>query len=156
MPGKQACISPVDNIFTHFHLEEKPEMDTGRLGEEAMRLRKIFEQVTRHSLVLLNKSLSSTSFGESLYLAHDIVRILRRVGARTIYSTHLHELANQVEQLNKSVPGESKVISVVSSPLETNAQTSTGEVTRTYKVEVRASPGTELCQGHCSALRHQL
>jgi hypothetical protein len=105
VPGTQAILSPLDHLFTHFPLEEKPESDAGRFGEEAMRLGKIFEQVTRHSLVLLNESLSSTSFGESLYLAQDIVRILRRIGARAIYSTHLHELANRVNELNASVPG---------------------------------------------------
>ncbi len=105
VPGSQAVISPLDQLFTHFPLEEKPESGTGRFGEEAMRLGKIFEQVTRHSLVLLNETLSSTNFSESLYLAQDIVRIMRRVGARAIYSTHLHELAGRVEELNKSVTG---------------------------------------------------
>jgi DNA mismatch repair ATPase MutS len=141
VPGKQACISPVDHLFTHFQLEEKPETDTGRLGEEAMRLGKIFEQVTRLSMVLMNESLSSTSFSESLYLAQDIVRILRRVGARAIYSTHLHELANRVDELNQSVPGDSKIISVVSSPVDTNSQALGEKVECTYKVEIRPPLG---------------
>ena len=141
VPGQQALISPVDNIFTHFPIEEKPESDTGRFGEEAMRLGKIFEQVTCHSLVLLNETLSSTSFGESLYLAQDIVRILRRIGNRAIYSTHLHELANQVDSLNDSVPGESKIISVVSSPVDIDLLPGGDEINRTYKVENRPPLG---------------
>lgn len=71
-----AVLNPLDHLFTHFPLEEKPESDAGRFGEEAMRLGKIFEEITRHSL-LLNESLSSTSLSESLYLAQDIVRMLR-------------------------------------------------------------------------------
>ena len=141
VPGTQAVISPLDHLFTHFPLEEKPDPDTGRLGEEAIRLGKIFEQVTRHSLVLLNESLSSTSFAESLYLAQDIVRMLRRVGARAIYSTHLHELANRVDELNASVPGDSKIISVVTSPIDTAQQTSGAEILPTYKVETRPPLG---------------
>jgi DNA mismatch repair protein MutS len=141
VPGRQARISPVDAIYTHFPLEEKPETDTGRLGEEAMRIRKIFEYVTRHSLVLLNESLSSTSFSESLYLAQDIVRMLRRVGACAIYSTHLHELGSQVDELNTSVPGESKIISVVSSPIDSGSELTPGEVRRTYKIEIRPPLG---------------
>ena len=141
VPGKQALISPVDNIFTHFPLEEKPEADAGRLGEEAIRLGKIFEQVTTSSLVLLNESLSNTSFGESLYLAQDIVRILHRVGVRAIYSTHLHELGNRAEVLNQSVPGESKIISIVSSPVDEDTPADTIEVKRSYKVEVRSPLG---------------
>ena len=141
VPGTQATLSPLDQLFTHFPLEEKPESEAGRFGEETMRLRKIFEQVTRHSLVLLNESLSSTSFGESLYLAQDIMRILRRIGARAIYSTHLHELANQVEELNDSVPGDSKIISIVSSPIDASEQVEGADVNRTYKLEIRPPLG---------------
>jgi DNA mismatch repair ATPase MutS len=139
VPGTQAVISPLDHLFTHFPLEERPESDAGRFGEEAIRLGEIFEQVTRHSLVLMNESLSSTSFSESLYLAQDLVRILRRVGARAIYSTHLHELANRVDELNNSVPGESRIISIVSSPIEPDGG---GDgLNRTYKLEVRPPLG---------------
>ena len=141
VPGEQAVISPVDNIFTHFPLEEKPEADTGRFGEEAMRLGKIFERLTGGSLVLLNESLSNTSFGESLYLAQDIVRILHRAGVRAIYSTHLHELGNRVEALNQSVPGESKILSIVSSPVDEDTPADPSEVKRSYKVEVRPPLG---------------
>ena len=139
VPGTQAVISPLDHLFTHFPLEERPESDAGRFGEEAIRLGEIFQQVTQYSLVLLNESLSSTSFSESLYLAQDLVRILRRVGARAIYSTHLHELANRVDELNNSVPGESRVISIVSSPIEPEGG---GDgLSRTYKLEVRPPLG---------------
>ena len=141
VPGEQARISPVDNIYSHFPLEEKPEANAGRFGEEAMRLAQIFEQVTPDSLVLLNESLSNTSYGESLYLAQDIVRILRRVGARAIYSTHLHELGNRVEELNQSVPGDGKIISVVSSPIDEEIPTGQPVVHRSYKVEARPPLG---------------
>lgn len=141
VPGTQAVISPVDHLLTHFPVEEKPDSEAGRFGEEAMRLGKIFEQVTRSSLVLLNETLSSTSFSESLYLAQDLVRILRRVGTRAIYSTHLHELANRVDELNNSVPGDSKIISVVSSSVDKASARSGAEIVRTYKVEIRPPLG---------------
>lgn len=141
IPGKGALISPLDHLFTHFPLEEKPDSDAGRFGEEAMRLGKIFERVTRHSLVLLNESLSSTSFSESLYLAQDLVRILRRVGTRAIYSTHLHELGNRVNEMNESVLGDSKIISVVSSPANTVVGANSAEVNHTYKLEMRPPLG---------------
>ncbi|HEY3473521.1 MAG TPA: hypothetical protein VGK56_02865 [Anaerolineales bacterium] len=141
VPGTQAVISPVDHLLTHFPVEEKPDSEAGRFGEEAMRLGKIFEQVTRYSLVLLNETLSSTSFSESLYLAQDLMRILRRVGARAIYSTHLHELANTVDELNNSVPGDSKIISVVSSCVDKASPGTGDEIVRTYKVEIRPPLG---------------
>ena len=114
VPGTAAQISPVDGIFTHFPVEEQPESGAGRLGEEAQRLGAIFAHATRRSLVLLNESLSSTSFSESLYLARDVVRILRLMGVRALYATHLHELAADVDALNADPGGESAVASLVS------------------------------------------
>lgn len=131
VPGTAAQISPVDGIFTHFPLEEQPESGAGRLGEEAARLNALFERATRHSLVLLNESLASTSFSESLYLARDVVRILRLLGVRALYATHLHELAADVDALNADPGGESTVASLVS--LAAPAQDG-GPVRQTYRI----------------------
>jgi DNA mismatch repair ATPase MutS len=131
VPASRARISPVDAIFTHFPVEERPNAESGRLGEEAQRLNDIFSHATRHSLILLNESLSSTSFGESLYLARDIARALRLLGARGIYATHLHELAASVNNLNETSMGDSKLISLVSL---VNENGSNSISTRTYKI----------------------
>lgn len=108
-----AALSPVDAIYTHFPVAERLDLEAGRLGEEAGRLAAIFQRATRHSLVLLNESLASTSPGESLYLARDVVRALRLLGARAIYATHLHELAANLDAINAEVPGDSPVVSMV-------------------------------------------
>jgi DNA mismatch repair protein MutS len=131
VPGERARISPADNIYTHFPVEEQPEMESGRLGEEAGRLSSIFAQATRYSLLLLNESLASTSPGESLYLARDIVRTLRVLGARAIYATHLHELAANCDELNAETPGDSLIVSLVSLIQEGGG---TGEITQTYRI----------------------
>ena len=89
-------------------------MESGRLGEEAQRLRNIFKQATSHSLILLNESLASTSSSESYYLARDIVSCLRMLGTRAVFVTHLHELAEDSEAINTEVSGDSRVQSVVS------------------------------------------
>jgi DNA mismatch repair ATPase MutS len=114
----QARLSPVDNIYTHYPVEEHLARGTGRFGDEAQRLSQIFASGTRHSLILLNESLASTNPGESLYIAQDIVRILRRLGARAIFATHLHELAADVAALNASTAGESRIVSLVASRIE--------------------------------------
>jgi DNA mismatch repair protein MutS len=115
VPAARARLSPVDNIYTHYPVEEQLTKGTGRFGDEAQRLSQIFAQGTRHSLILLNESLASTNPGESLYIAQDIVRILRRLGARAIFATHLHELAADVAALNASTDGDSYIVSLVAS-----------------------------------------
>jgi DNA mismatch repair protein MutS len=141
VPGEKANISPVEAIYTHFPLEEKPEANTGRFGEEAKRLGEIFQHMNRYSLVLLNESLSSTSAGESLYLSQDVVRIIRQVGARAIFSTHLHELAEQVDALNADTPGDSLIVSVVSSPIERKQASPDGAIQRSFRIEARPPLG---------------
>lgn len=131
VPAAEATISPVDNIYTHYPVEEKLEQATGRFGDEAQRLSEIFAKATRHSLLLLNESLASTSPGEALYVAQDIVRILRRMGVRAIFGTHLHELAASVAELNASTQGDSLVVSMVASRIETGGD---GHG-RSYRVE---------------------
>jgi DNA mismatch repair ATPase MutS len=66
VPGTQAKISPVDALHTHFPEEEQFDAGTGRFGDEAQRMHVIFTHITRHSLVLLNESFSSTSPGRSV------------------------------------------------------------------------------------------
>jgi len=132
IPGTAARISPIDNIYTHYPVEEELELSTGRFGDEAQRLSEIFSQATPHSLLLLNESLASTSPGESIYLAQDIVRILRLMGTRAIFNTHLHELAASVAQLNQSSEGHSRIISMIASAQESEADD--GTVQRSYKI----------------------
>lgn len=113
IPGWEGALSPVDAILTHFPVNEKPDSNLGRLGEESQRLNEIFQRATQYSLILLNESLSSTSPGECLYLAQEIVIGLKLLGARTVFATHLHELAANLEIINSQMPGNSKVISMV-------------------------------------------
>ncbi len=118
VPGISAEISPVDAIYTHYPVEERLELGTGRFGDEARRIRSIFEKVTGHSLVLFNESLSTTSMGEGVYLARDILAALRQVGLRAIFTTHLHELAADAEKINDQTPGDSLIFSLVASKPE--------------------------------------
>ena len=135
VPGSRARISPVEGIFSHFPAEERPSLDAGRLGEEAGRIGEIFRQVTRHSLVLLNESLSTTSPGEGIYLARDVIRALRRLGARVIYATHLHELGN-VDMINQDTPGDSLVASLVAGSVTVESgQVGESSVRRTFEIK---------------------
>lgn len=111
VPARAARISPVDAILTHFPALETRQQ--GRLAEEAERLREIFRQATRHSLVLLNESLSSTAFGEALFLAQDVLAGLRAVGARAIFATHLVELVGRISEIEAAVSGDCAVFSLV-------------------------------------------
>ena len=100
VPAEYAEISPVDGIFTHFPEGADDTIDKGRLGEECARLREIFDSVTENSLILLDESLSSTGAYEASYIASEILKSFAVIGTRGIFSTHLHELAASVPEIN--------------------------------------------------------
>lgn len=99
VPADSMIFTPVDQIWTHFPADENQTVSLGRLGEESERLRHIVEHVTDQSLVLLNESLSSTSFSEGLFIAKDVMKTFNYIGTKVIYNTHMHELAADPECL---------------------------------------------------------
>lgn len=129
--AQSAGISPVDHVVTHFPAEERGQLSTGRLGEEAERFARLFHVVTRNSLVLLNESLTSTSPGESEYLAEDIIRALRVLGVRGVFATHLHGLAERVAEINRDNDGRSTVATLVAGVHEI---LNNGGAHRTYRI----------------------
>ncbi|MEF3303011.1 MutS-related protein [Paenibacillus sp. GYB003] len=137
VPGTDARISPVDGLFAHFSEEEKPNILSGRLAEESRRLAEIFAGATRHSLILLNESLSSTSSRDSLHLAKDVVKGMRVLGCRAVYATHLLELAAGADAVNAEVPGDSLLISMVAGVERETAEeiAASSAAKRTYKIK---------------------
>ncbi|MED9969948.1 MAG: hypothetical protein UFA98_08070 [Ruminococcus sp.] len=124
VPCEALSLSPCDNIFTHFPADENQTVNLGRLGEESKRISEIFSLATENSLLLFNESLATTSFTEGLYIAKDVVKAMRSLGARTIFNTHMHELAMNLEEIN-APDGKIKVASLV---------TGIHEGRRSYKV----------------------
>ncbi|MCR5249177.1 MAG: DNA mismatch repair protein [Lachnospiraceae bacterium] len=101
VPAESFVFSPVDCIYTHYPADEDKTMDLGRLGEECRRFREIYDASTENSLLLLNETFSTTSFEEGYYIAGDAVRAILNRGTRTIYNTHMHKLAVEIDSLNR-------------------------------------------------------
>jgi DNA mismatch repair ATPase MutS len=142
VPAGSACMSPVDVIYTHFPSREESRLGQGRLDQEAERLAAIFRQATPSSLILLNEALAGTSALEALDLARGLVRGLRLLGARSIYVTHLHELASDVDEINRMTPGDGKVGSLLAdSEAGDGAEAAADSPRRTYRIVARPPQG---------------
>ena len=100
VPAASAKISVTDGIFTHFPEGADDTIDKGRLGEECARLKEIFDAVTENSLILLDESLSSTGAYEASYIASEILSGFAVERCRGIFSTHLHDLAAGIGEIN--------------------------------------------------------
>ena len=99
--AESAEISVADGIFTHFPEGADDTIDKGRLGEECARLREIFDSATEDSVILLDESLSSTGAYEATYIASEILSGFAVMKCRGIFSTHLHDLAAALSDINE-------------------------------------------------------
>ena len=103
VPAASAVISPVTAIYTHFPTGSEGDgaIEKGRLGEECDRLNKIFDTLDSHSLILLDESFSSTGSYEASYIASEVLTGFSMIGCKCLFSTHLHELSGQLDEINR-------------------------------------------------------
>ena len=113
VPATKFNYSPVDNIYTHFPADENDTVDLGRLGEESKRLSDIFKVATDKSLLLLNESLATTNVAEGVFIAKDVIKAMAYLGVRSVFNTHMHELAHHLDEYNSDDSYRSKVQSLV-------------------------------------------
>ncbi len=130
VPGKQAEISPVDRIFVCF-TNQINAMNNGRLEEECIKMKEIFNNLSEYSLVLMDETFSSTSSFEGAHIAFDVLSGLSAYACKAVYSTHMHELISMVSTIN----GEKEALSKV----DTLTVGIDDEGNRTYEV-IRAVP----------------
>ena len=158
-PGRTARLSPVGSIYTHFPTPESEQLGMGKLDEEAQRLAEVFRVATPHSLILLNEVLAGTSAIEALGLAVDAVRALRLLGARAIYTTHLHELPAKCDEINAGTPGASLVGSLVAgvdqSAESTDVAAPAGVISSGHRRTFRILPGPPQNVSYASEIAEQ-
>ncbi|MBO5609996.1 MAG: hypothetical protein J5929_06500 [Eubacterium sp.] len=110
--AKECSGTPFKNILTHFPQDENLTINYGRLGEEAVRIREIAKAADSGTLILFNETYSTTSNADGLYLSKDLMHLLKDKGAAVIFNTHIHELAGDIDEMNKW-GGESEIVSII-------------------------------------------
>ena len=118
VPANRFRFDPADQVLTHFPADEDKTLDLGRLGEECRRFRELYRRCTPESLLLLNETFSTTSFEEGYFIAADTVRAVLQLGTRTIYNTHMHKLAQDIDTVINTGEAEGKALSLVAETKE--------------------------------------
>lgn len=103
---------PFGKILTHFPIDENLTINYGRLGEEAVRIKEMVKEADDNTLLLFNESFSTTSSADALYLAKDLIHILKEKGSYVIFNTHIHELATDIPEMNEW-EGRGRIVSIV-------------------------------------------
>lgn len=125
VPCEKAELFPVDNIFTHFSVEENLDKNAGRLKEELIRLKNIMKNVSAGSVVIINELFATTTSHDAYMMGKKILEYFISVDCICLYVTHIHELVSVSE----------KIISLVAT-VNTDMKT-----TRTYKIVRKPTDG---------------
>lgn len=102
VPAEQAQISLVDKIFTRVGASDDLAMGQSTFMVEMSELSNILENATASSLVILDEIGRGTSTYDGLAIAWatvEYVSDIKKVGAKTLFATHYHELTELEEKI---------------------------------------------------------
>lgn len=104
VPARKADIAVTDRVFTRVGATDDLFLGQSTFMVEMAEVASILEKATRNSLVILDEIGRGTSTFDGLAIAWAVVEYIcntERVGAKTLFATHYHELT----ELEDKVPG---------------------------------------------------
>ena len=104
IPGNYFSAPLFNGIFTHFSRDEDVQITAGKMENELIRMSNIVEKMSRHSLILMNESFSSTDSREGSQISWEIIEAFSRSEIRVACVTHFYELVSRF--LDHTPPAE--------------------------------------------------
>lgn len=95
LPAREASISPVDRIFTRIGASDDLVSGQSTFMVEMNEVAQILKYATKNSLVILDEVGRGTSTFDGMSIARSVIEYIRdKVGAKTLFATHYHELTD--------------------------------------------------------------
>ena len=104
VPAREATIGLADRIFTRIGAQDEIHAGQSTFMVEMVELALILTHATRRSLIILDEIGRGTSTYDGMAIARAVVEFIHnnpRLGARTLFATHYHELT----ELANLLPG---------------------------------------------------
>ena len=102
VPAKKAVLGVVDRVFTRIGASDDLSSGQSTFMVEMSEVAGILKNATKHSLILLDEIGRGTSTYDGMAIARAVLEYCadrRKLGAKTMFATHYHELTSMSEEL---------------------------------------------------------
>jgi len=99
VPARKAKLFLFDKIFTHFEREEKVQSLQGKLQNDLLRMKKILDNATQNSIIIINEFLASTALKDAVIIGKKIMDTLIKLDVLGVWVTFLDELSSFNEKI---------------------------------------------------------
>ncbi len=101
VPAREAFISPVDRIFTRVGASDDLSSGQSTFMVEMAEVSHILKHATSKSLIILDEIGRGTSTYDGMSIARAVIEHIKsKIKAKTLFSTHYHELTEMESQLD--------------------------------------------------------
>ena len=145
VPAKSAQIPVIDRVFTRVGASDNLIYNQSTFMVEMIEVASILQNATRNSLLILDEVGRGTSTYDGLSIAWAVIEhITQKIGAKTMFATHYHELL-QLEDKMSGVKNYKIAVKDFNGSIVFMRKIMRGGANRSFGIEVASLAGVPAC-----------
>lgn len=141
IPAREAAICPVDRIFTRIGASDDLVSGQSTFMVEMNEVAQILKYATKRSLIVLDEIGRGTSTFDGMSIARAVIEYVRdKIGAKTLFATHYHELTD-LENYDQKIKNYSVAVKERGSEIVFLRRIISGGADKSYGIHVAKLAG---------------